>query len=71
VLVIIAIRDTAGKGTTLRDACSAIGKEKNELSSCFTKLKADDKIEPTNIVEDGFMVYRLTGSKNVAKKEGK
>lgn len=68
VLGLMAIRDAAGKGTTLRDACGAMGKEKNELSSCFTKLKADGKIEPTGFVEEGFMVYRVTGSSRVKIK---
>lgn len=65
ILGLMAIRDEQGLGTSRRHAADHFGKEAGQISGRFTELKTDGLIEETKVVEDGFMVYRLPGSKNV------
>lgn len=65
ILGFVALRDQQGLGTSLAHAAEHFGKERGQISGRFSELKRDGLIEETRVVENGFMVYRITNSPNV------
>lgn len=65
ILGLMALRDEQGLGTSRRHAADHFGKEAGQISGRFSEMKIAGIIEETKVVEDGYMVYRLPGSKKV------
>lgn len=66
ILGLMSMRDEQGLGTSLRHAKEYFSKESGQLSGRFSELKADGLIEETQVVEQGYMVYRLPNSPRVS-----
>lgn len=69
ILGLMAIRDEQGLGTSSRHAADYFEREAGQIAGRFTELRVLGIIEGTNVTENDYMVYRLTGSASVKMNE--